>query len=114
MTAGHKVAAFITTSPQARPGGSFREVTMNQPGTCVITQEEDPIAESIRASLARYFEDLDGEAPCALYDMVLARVEKPLLELVLVHVAGNQTRAAEVLGINRNTLRKKLQTYDML
>ncbi|AOY01443.1 MULTISPECIES: helix-turn-helix domain-containing protein [Jeongeupia] len=74
----------------------------------------DPIAAVIHASLTQYFDDLDGEAPCAVYDMVLARVEKPLLLLVLERVGGNQTRAAEVLGINRNTLRKKLQTYDLL
>lgn len=74
----------------------------------------DQIAEAIHASLAEYFRDLDGEAPCALYDMVLARVEKPLLEIVLEKVGGNQTKAADMLGINRNTLRKKLQTYDML
>lgn len=87
---------------------------MNQPAVLTFTSEIDPIAEAIRASLQQYFDDLDGEAPCALYDMVLSRVEKPLLEMVLGHVAGNQTRAADVLGINRNTLRKKLQTYDML
>ncbi|UXY15108.1 Fis family transcriptional regulator [Chitiniphilus purpureus] len=77
-------------------------------------REGDPIAEAIVASLEQYFHDLDGEAPCALYDMVLARVEKPLLRLVLARVGGNQTRAAEMLGINRNTLRKKLQGYDLL
>ncbi|GAB7129239.1 DNA-binding transcriptional regulator Fis [Amantichitinum ursilacus] len=87
---------------------------MNQPAVLTFTSEIDPIAEAIRASLQQYFDDLDGEAPCALYEMVLSRVEKPLLEMVLDHVAGNQTRAADVLGINRNTLRKKLQTYDML
>jgi len=74
----------------------------------------DPIAEAIQASLEQYFHDLDGEAPCAVYDMVLARVEKPLLTVILARVEGNQTRAAEMLGINRNTLRKKLQTYDLL
>lgn len=75
---------------------------------------QDLIAEAIHASLAEYFRDLDGEVPCALYDMVLARVERPLLEIVLERVGGNQTKAADMLGINRNTLRKKLQTYDML
>ncbi|KAF0813801.1 DNA-binding protein Fis [Andreprevotia sp. IGB-42] len=84
---------------------------MNQQDRDLIV---DPIAEAIKTSLEQYFHDLDGEAPCAVYDMVLARVEKPLLTLVLERVDGNQTRAAEMLGINRNTLRKKLQTYDLL
>ncbi|GLS03552.1 Fis family DNA-binding protein [Chitiniphilus shinanonensis] len=87
---------------------------MNQLAERVCIREGDPIAEAIVASLDQYFHDLDGEPPCAVYDMVLARMEKPLLSLVLERVGGNQTRAAEMLGINRNTLRKKLQTYDML
>ncbi|HSC80540.1 MAG TPA: helix-turn-helix domain-containing protein [Chitinolyticbacter sp.] len=87
---------------------------MNHNDDRAVSSVSDPIAEAIAASLEQYFQDLDGEAPCAVYDMVLARVEKPLLTQVLARVDGNQTRAAEVLGINRNTLRKKLQTYDLL
>lgn len=74
----------------------------------------DQVAIAIDLALEQYFHDLDGEAPGALYDMVLARVEKPLLLAVLRRVEGNQTKAADMLGINRNTLRKKLQTYGML
>ena len=68
------------------------------------------IAECVRKSLERYFRDLDGEKPCAIYDMVLKNVERPMLELVLDRAAGNQSVAAEMLGINRNTLRKKMQS----
>lgn len=74
----------------------------------------DQIAEAINGALAQYFHDLDGETPSGVYDMVLARVEKPLLLAVLKRVDDNQTKAAEMLGINRNTLRKKLQTYSLL
>lgn len=74
----------------------------------------DQVASAIGSALEQYFLDLDGEAPCALYDMVLARVEKPLLVAVLARVEGNQTKAADMLGINRNTLRKKLQIYGLL
>ena len=52
--------------------------------------------------------------PCAIYDMVLKNVEKPMLEVVMRHADGNQTLAAEMLGINRNTLRKKLTEFDLL
>ena len=69
------------------------------------------ISECVRRSLDRYFKDLDGEKPCDIYDMVVNCVEKPLLEVVMFHAQGNQTRAAELLGINRNTLRKKLQEH---
>ena len=72
------------------------------------------IEECVRESLQRYFRDLDGEAPAAIYDMVLARVEKPLIEVVLTHTQGNQTRAAELLGLNRNTLRKKMKCYNLI
>jgi Fis family transcriptional regulator len=58
-----------------------------------------------------YFRDLDGEKPCAIYDMVISSVEKPLIEVVLHRVAGNQTLAAQLLGMNRNTLRKKIKVY---
>jgi Fis family transcriptional regulator len=79
-----------------------------------MSASNDVIAVAIKESLAQYFNDLDGEPPSALYDMVLGRMEKPLLIEVLERVGGNQTQAAEMLGINRNTLRKKLQTYDLL
>ncbi|HNU65888.1 MAG: helix-turn-helix domain-containing protein [Methylotenera sp.] len=69
------------------------------------------LAKSVKSSLDQYFKDLDGEPPHALYDMVLACIEKPLLEYTMQYVNGNQSKAAEVLGLNRNTLRKKLQIY---
>ena len=65
-------------------------------------------------ALEQYFRDLDGESPSAIYDMVLKSVEKPMLEVVLAKSGNNQTLAAEMLGINRNTLRKKLTEYDLL
>ena len=69
------------------------------------------LANSVKSSLDQYFKDLDGEPPHAIYDMVLSCIEKPLLEYVMQHTAGNQSKAAEILDINRNTLRKKLQQY---
>ena len=65
--------------------------------------------EAVKRSLERYFKDMDGEKPTSIHDMVLRNVEKPMIELVLSHAKGNQSLAAEMLGINRNTLRKKMQ-----
>lgn len=72
------------------------------------------IAECVRRTLNRYFRDLDGQAPHAVYDMVLRCAEKPMLEVVMKQAGGNQTVAADMLGINRNTLRRKLTDYDLL
>lgn len=69
------------------------------------------LALSVKSSVNQYFKDLDGEPPHAVYDMVLSCVEKPLLEYIMQHAAGNQSKAAEILGLNRNTLRKKLHQY---
>jgi Fis family transcriptional regulator, factor for inversion stimulation protein len=73
-------------------------------------RHSNEIADCVRRSLDRYFKDLDGAKPRAIYDMVLKNVERPMLELVLDRAEGNQSIAAEMLGINRNTLRKKIQS----
>jgi Fis family transcriptional regulator len=72
------------------------------------------LEECVRASLESYFQDLDGIAPDGMYDMMVRVVEKPLLEVVMHHAAHNQSRAAEWLGLNRNTLRKKLVEHQLL
>ncbi|GAB7562139.1 Fis family transcriptional regulator [Methylobacillus methanolivorans] len=71
------------------------------------------LASCVRAALDEYFKDLDGQPPHAVYDMVLQCMEKPLLEYVLNRAGGNQSKAAEILGLNRNTLRKKLQQHNL-
>lgn len=71
------------------------------------------LASCVRTALDEYFKDLDGQPPHAVYDMVLQCMEKPLLEYVLNRAGGNQSKAAEILGLNRNTLRKKLQQHNL-
>jgi Fis family transcriptional regulator len=72
------------------------------------------LSANVRASLVQYLSELDGSDPDNLYDMVLQQVELPLLEIVMNHVDGNQSKAAACLGINRGTLRKKLKTYNLI
>ena len=72
------------------------------------------IDECIRESLNAYFHDMNGVEPYGMYDMLLNAVEKPLLEVVMQHAEQNQSRAAEWLGLNRNTLRKKLLDHKLL
>lgn len=68
----------------------------------------------IRESLETYFKDLRGAEPHSVYDMVIQVVEKPLLDVVMQRAEGNQSRAAEWLGINRNTLRRKLALHKLI
>ncbi len=73
-----------------------------------------PLNEAVSMNLERYFSDLEGESPSAVYDMVITAVERPMLEIVMRRADGNQCRASEMLGINRNTLRKKLTNHGLL
>ena len=68
----------------------------------------------VQQAMENYFQNLDGQPVSDVYTMVLAEVEAPMLEIVLKHTRHNQTRAAQVLGLNRGTLRKKLKQYDLL
>jgi Fis family transcriptional regulator len=72
------------------------------------------LEECVRDTLDRYFDDLRGTEPHALHEMIMNAVEKPLLEVVLRQADGNQSKAAEWLGINRNTLRRKLTDHKLL
>jgi Fis family transcriptional regulator, factor for inversion stimulation protein len=72
------------------------------------------IEDCVRQSLEAYFKDLKGTEPHGMYDMMVGTVEKPMLEVVMRQANHNQSKAAEWLGLNRNTLRKKLLEHDLL
>jgi Fis family transcriptional regulator len=72
------------------------------------------IRNCVEQAMRNYFSHLDGHDAADVYEMVLAEVEVPLLQVVLEYTRNNQSRAAEVLGLNRGTLRKKLKQYNML
>ncbi|BDX19142.1 MAG: DNA-binding transcriptional regulator Fis [Pseudomonadales bacterium] len=72
------------------------------------------LRDSVEEALHNYFQHLEGQDVTDVYNMVLSEVEAPLLESVMNYVKGNQTRASEVLGLNRGTLRKKLKQYGLL
>ncbi len=77
------------------------------------TMSRKAIDECLRASVEQYFRDLRGAEPDGLHALFLAAAEKPLLEVVMRHAEGNQSRAADWLGINRNTLRRKLLDHKL-
>lgn len=72
------------------------------------------LEDCVRETLAEYFKDLEGATPNAVHDMVIRTVEKPLLDVVMQQAQGNQSKAAEWLGINRNTLRRKLVEHKLI
>ncbi|MFO7649509.1 MULTISPECIES: DNA-binding transcriptional regulator Fis [Halomonas] len=98
--------------------GSRRELTglagEGQERPLAGTSGQQPLREAVDGAMRRYFAHLDGGEVTGLYAMVMAEVEAPLLAAVLDHTQGNQTRAAEMLGLNRGTLRKKLKQYDLI
>jgi len=75
---------------------------------------KDNIQDVVKKSLEKYFRDLGEQEPSNVYEMVILTVEKPTLEAVMDRAEGNQSHAADMLGINRNTLRKKLQQHGLL
>lgn len=104
-------------------------ITSLKDGNLTVTETTDPdlsvnavdaltgtqtLRDSVELALRNYFEHLDGQDVTDVYNMVLAEIEAPLLESVMDYVRGNQTRASEVLGLNRGTLRKKLKQYGLL
>ena len=71
------------------------------------------LQESVNHTLQQYIAKLDGQTPTNLYELVLAEVEKPLLQMVLKLTNNNQSKAAIILGISRGTLRKKMAIYEL-
>jgi len=79
-----------------------------------LRMSKKSIEDCVRETLTQYFKDLDGAEPHSLHDMVIRTVEKPLLDVVMQQAGGNQSKAAEWLGINRNTLRRKLLEHQLV
>ena len=71
------------------------------------------LSDAVENSLAHYFDQLNGEEATGIYEMVIKDTERPLLKITMEQAFGNQTRAAKMLGINRNTLKKKLASYGL-
>jgi len=102
--------------PESPPGGGRRTGNGTEPLTTAPTAvhgatHHETIEECVLRSLNEYFDHLDGAKPHALHELVLQAVERPLLKFAMQRTSGNQSAAAELLGINRNTLRKKLTDY---
>ncbi|WP_139557308.1 helix-turn-helix domain-containing protein [Methylotetracoccus oryzae] len=73
----------------------------------------DLLCNHVRIAVDHYLRALNGSAPNGLYEMVLQEIERPLLEVVLEHCGHNQSKAAQVLGLSRSTLRKKMAQHGL-
>lgn len=73
-----------------------------------------PLSAQVQIAAEQYFATLAGEEPSDIYELFLAQLEKPLLEVVLRHTRGNQSKTAQILGLNRGTLRTKLKQYGLM
>lgn len=96
----------------------FEQNTTSEPLTVTTVTSQDqitkkPLRDSVKTSVKNYLAQLNGKEVNNLYEMVLAELEHPLLDMIMQHTRGNQTRAANMMGINRGTLRKKLKKYGM-
>lgn len=78
-----------------------------------LQRQAQPLRNSVERAMRHYFEQLGDIQPTSLYELVLAEVEVPLLQVVLQKTRGNQTKAAKLLGLSRGTLRKKLKQYNL-
>jgi Fis family transcriptional regulator len=99
---------WVVKSMAPRKKTRARREPIARPATRVL-----PLRTLCAEALDSYFATLNGHKPGQLYDLVLREVEEPLFKAVLDYAAGNQSRAADILGINRGTLRKKLKTYGL-
>jgi Fis family transcriptional regulator, factor for inversion stimulation protein len=79
-----------------------------------FTVKRPSLRDSVEFAVHNYFQHLEGQDAANIYEMVMAEVETPLLEVVMKNCRHNQTKAADVLGLNRGTLRKKLKQYGLL
>src|SRR4029078_588801 len=92
----------------------LNEEVEKAPANFVISQASETLSENVRKALKNYFNQLKGEEPRGVYQMILSEVEVPLLEIIMKHAKDNQARAAILLGLSRGNVRKKLKVYGML
>jgi Fis family transcriptional regulator len=106
---------MVATNKNGRPGaGKTTGTASRETRSRTNGHAHDlPLRNHAERALTDYFANLNGHRPARLYDLVLREVEEPLFRAVLDYAAGNQSRAAVILGINRGTLRKKLRQFGL-
>lgn len=98
-------------SEQNKKDSTIVELALNSEKANILTAQNLSIKEAVAQSMMQYFAHLGDQNAANLYQMVINEVEPALLNAVLLHTRGNQSKASEALGLNRGTLRKKLQQH---
>ena len=98
---------------QTTTNTEVHQLTVGKIETANGTIKPQLLRDAVKRAVTNFFSQLDGQEAYEVYEMVLSEVEAPLLDIIMQHTRGNQTRAANMLGINRGTLRKKLKKYGM-
>lgn len=102
----------LAKNPPERPASAARKKSLNGNAT-PAEPRGGLLRETVTACVRQYLDEIDGEPTTDFYQLVLSQIEPPLLREVMAYTHHNQTRAAELLGLNRGTLRKKLRQYDI-
>ncbi len=97
-----------TPAESAASSNTLFQLTESTEATTVSS-----LREAADIFVRRYLDEMDGEIGTDFYDLVLSEIEAPLLRAVMEYTRGNQTRAAQMLGLNRGTLRKKLKQHGL-
>ena len=92
----------------------YKEITQPTLTQNATAETSSTLRDSVHLALNNYFRQLDGQPVTDVYQMVLSEIEAPLFESVMAYTKDNQTKASQVLGLNRGTLRKKLKQYGLL
>jgi Fis family transcriptional regulator len=100
--------------PSTKKQPTKRKKRKKSTAALAISVKDRPLSTLTDDALRSYLTSLNGHKPAELYKLVMGEVEKPLFKTVMEYAGGNQCRAAEILGINRGTLRKKLIAYKLL
>jgi Fis family transcriptional regulator len=100
--------------PENRDWTKVANKRINNVSTLRASNSKKPLRKHTEDAIQQYFASLNGDRPAELYDLVIGEVERPLFEAVMTYTHGNQSQAADILGINRGTLRKKLKTYSLI
>jgi Fis family transcriptional regulator len=114
MATKKKKGGSVVDSTSEKHSYSSKRSRRGASAAVLVGARQKPLSALTDEALRGYFASLNGHKPAGLYELVIGQVERPLFSAVLSYTRGNQSEAAEILGINRGTLRKKLKAYRLL